>query len=40
VVWCQLLKLIQRRGDLATQFGFEIILKRPPDWAYRECCKI
>lgn len=35
VVWCQLLKLIQRRGDLAAQFGFEIILKRLPDWAYR-----
>lgn len=35
VVWCQWLKLIQHQGDLAAQFGFEIILKRLPDWAYR-----
>jgi hypothetical protein len=40
VLWCQLLNLIQRRGDLAAQFGFEVILKRLPNWAYRECCKI
>jgi hypothetical protein len=27
--------LIEQRSDIAAQFGFEIILKRLPDWAYR-----
>jgi hypothetical protein len=40
VLWFQLLKLIRTRADIAAQFGFEIILKRLPDSAYRECCKI
>jgi len=40
VVWLQLLKLIQNRSEIAAQFGFEIVLKRLPDWAYREWCKI
>jgi Transposase DDE domain len=35
VVWFQLLRLIEQRSDIAAQFGFEIILKRLPDWAYR-----
>jgi hypothetical protein len=34
-VWFQLLRLIESRRDIAAQFGFEIILKRLPDWAYR-----
>ena len=40
VVWLQLLKLIENRSEIAAQFGFEIVLKRLPDWAYREWCKI
>jgi len=40
IVWLQLLKLIQNRSEIAAQFGFEIVLKRLPDWAYREWCKI
>jgi hypothetical protein len=40
VVWLQLLKLIQNRSEIAAQFGFEIVLKSLPDWAYREWCKI
>jgi len=40
VLWCQLLKLIQSRTNIAAQYGFEITLKSLPDWAYRECCKI
>jgi Transposase DDE domain len=35
VVWFQLLRLIELRSDMAAQFGFEIILKRLPNWAYR-----
>ena len=35
VLWFQLLKLIQTRADTAAQFGFEIILKPLPHWAYR-----
>jgi len=40
IVWVQLLKLMQNRSEIAAQFGFEIVLKRLPDWAYREWCKI
>jgi len=40
IVWLQLLKLIENRSEIAAQFGFEIVLKRLPDWAYREWCKI
>jgi hypothetical protein len=40
VVWFQLLKRMKRHADIAAQYGFEIILKRLPDEAYRECCKI
>jgi Transposase DDE domain len=40
ILWLQLLKFIQLRADIAAQFGFEIILKPLPDWAYREWCKI
>jgi hypothetical protein len=40
VLWFQLLKLIQTRADIAAKYGFEIILKHLPDWAYQECCKI
>jgi hypothetical protein len=35
VVWFQLLQLIEQHGEIAAQFGFEIILKRLPNWAYR-----
>jgi hypothetical protein len=35
VVWLQLLEMIHRRQDIAAQFGFEIVLNRLPDWAYR-----
>jgi len=40
VLWFQLLKLIRTHADIAAQYGFEITLKRLPDKAYRECCKI
>jgi hypothetical protein len=40
VVWKQLLKLIDLNADIAEYFGFEIILKHLPDWAYRDWCKI
>jgi Transposase DDE domain len=35
VTFLQLLKLIESRADIVAQFGFEIVLKRLPDWAYR-----
>lgn len=35
ILWIQLLKLIESRADIAALFGFEIVLKRLPDWAYR-----
>jgi hypothetical protein len=35
VVWFQLLSLIELRSDIAAQFGFKIVLRRLPDWAYR-----
>jgi hypothetical protein len=31
VVWQQLLKLIEKRADIAAQFGFEVVLKPLPD---------
>jgi Transposase DDE domain len=34
VVWLQLLKLIDKRVEIAAQFGFEIVLKRLPDIPY------
>ena len=40
IVWLQLLKSIQRHTDIASQYGFQIILKSLPYPAYRECCKI
>lgn len=40
VLWCQLLKLIETRADIAAKYGCEITLKSLPGWAYRECCKI
>lgn len=40
VLFLQSLKFIQQRQDIAAQFGFEIVLKRLPNWAYQECCKI
>ncbi|MCY7393134.1 MAG: transposase [Leptolyngbyaceae cyanobacterium CAN_BIN12] len=40
IVWLQLLKSIQRHTDVASQYGFQIILKSLPYRAYRECCKI
>jgi hypothetical protein len=40
VLWFQFLKCIKKTADIAAQYGFEIILKRLPDDAYRECCKI
>ncbi|WP_240519023.1 transposase [Leptolyngbya sp. BC1307] len=36
VLWFQLLRQIRRNVDIAAQFGFEIIIKSLPDWAYRE----
>jgi hypothetical protein len=40
VIWQQLLKFIDLNADIAEYFGFEIILKHIPDWAYRDWCKI
>jgi len=40
VLWCQLLKLIETRADIAAKYGFEITLKSLPNSAYQECCKI
>ena len=40
VVWFQFLKRMNKTADIAAQYGFEIILKRLPEQAYRECCKI
>ncbi len=40
IVWFQLLKSIQSRAKIATQRGFEVVLKPLPNRAYRECCKI
>jgi Transposase DDE domain len=34
IIWLQFLKLIQKRVDLAAQFGFEIVLKPLPDIPY------
>jgi hypothetical protein len=35
IVFIKLLKSIQRHSEITTQFGFEIVLKRLPNWAYR-----
>jgi hypothetical protein len=40
IVWFQLLKQIRISAAIAAQYGFEIVLKSLPDWAYRERCKI
>ena len=40
IIWCQLLKLIQSRAQIAAQHGFEIVLKPLSNQAYREWCKI
>ncbi|HIK16412.1 MAG TPA: hypothetical protein IGS53_21025, partial [Leptolyngbyaceae cyanobacterium M33_DOE_097] len=40
IIWFRLLKLIQSHADIAAHFGFDIVLKSLPNWAYRECCKI
>jgi hypothetical protein len=40
VIWKQLLKFIDLNADIAEYFGFEIILRLLPDWAYRDWCKI
>jgi hypothetical protein len=40
VLWFQLLKLISTRSEIAASYGFEIILKPLPDWAYWLGCKI
>ncbi|HEY9645993.1 MAG TPA: hypothetical protein V6C88_06475, partial [Chroococcidiopsis sp.] len=40
IVWLQLLKQIQSRAEIASQHGFEIVLKSLPNLAYRERCKI
>ena len=40
VLWFQLLRLIRTRTNITAKYGFEIVLKPLPDWAYRECCKI
>jgi hypothetical protein len=40
VIWKQLLKFIDRNADIAEYFGFEIIVRLLPDWAYRDWCKI
>ncbi len=40
VVWHQLLRQIRLSEDIATQYGFEIVIKPLPDKAYQEWCKI
>lgn len=40
IVWFQLLKQIRMSADIATQYGFEIVLKSLPDPVYWERCKI
>jgi Transposase DDE domain len=40
IAWLQLLKQIQRGAEIASQHGFEIVLKSLPNVAYRERCKI
>jgi Transposase DDE domain len=40
IVWFQLLRQIRMSADIAAQYGFEIVLKSLPDWAYQEWCKI
>jgi hypothetical protein len=40
IVWFQLLRQIRISAEIAAQYGFEIVLKSLPDWAYKEWCKI
>jgi Transposase DDE domain len=40
IAWLQLLKQIQSSAEIASQHGFEIVLKSLPNVAYRERCKI
>jgi hypothetical protein len=40
IVWFQLLRQIRISADIAAKYGFEIVLKSLPDWAYKEWCKI
>jgi Transposase DDE domain len=35
ILWFQFLRLIQTRAKIIAQYGFEIVLKPIPDWAYR-----
>jgi hypothetical protein len=35
IAWFQLLKLIRTRSDIAAKYGFQIMLKPLPNWAYR-----
>jgi len=35
IVWFQLLRQIRISADIAAQYGFEIVLKYLPNWAYR-----
>jgi hypothetical protein len=35
VIWFQLLRTIRTHADIAASYGFEVILKPLPDWAYR-----
>ncbi|WP_421658668.1 transposase [Leptothermofonsia sp. ETS-13] len=35
IVWFQLLRQIRISADIAAQYGFEIVLKSLPNWAYR-----
>jgi hypothetical protein len=40
VIWFQLLRQIRISADIAAKYGFEIVLKSLPDWAYKEWYKI
>ena len=40
LLWSQLLKEVRRNADIAAQFGFDIVIKPLPDWAYQDWCKI
>lgn len=40
VLWFEVLKHTRKSADIAAQFGFQIVLKPLPNWAYRDWCKI
>jgi len=40
IAWKRLLRHIREQADIAAGYGFEIVPKRLPEMAYRECCKI